>query len=234
MSAMRVLLADDHSLFKEGLRNLLNARGIEVAGSAGDGYEALELARQLHPDVILMDIQMPRCDGLEATRLIKTEMPDINIVMLTTAADDNSLFEAIKSGASGYLLKNLDADHFFELLSNVAQGEPAISPDLAQRILNEFAQRKASATHSGSNADGPERLTDRQLEVLQQVVGGNTYREIAATLSITERTVKYHMREILQKLHLQNKAQVIAYALRTGLVADKTDSPNLSTRSPLE
>ena len=119
---MKVLLADDHALFKEGLRNLLAARGVEVVGMARDGLEALEQARALRPDVVLMDIQMPRYNGLTATRLIKTELPHIKIVMLTTSASDDDLFEAIKSGAEGYLLKSLDAEHFFELLFGVAQG----------------------------------------------------------------------------------------------------------------
>lgn len=218
---MKILLADDHALFKEGLRNLLTARGIEVVGMANDGLEALAQSRALHPDVVLMDIQMPRCNGLEATRLIKTEMPQIKIVMLTASADDEDLFEAIKSGASGYLLKSLDAEKFFELLVGLAQGEAAISPDMATRILKEFAlpTQKAKGTADG-NTD-PDRLTARQVEVLQLVVQGLSYKEIASSLFITERTVKYHMQEILQKLHLQNRSQVIAYAVRTGLVSTK-------------
>jgi DNA-binding NarL/FixJ family response regulator len=221
MQPMRVLLVDDHPLFKEGLRNLLAARGIEVVGTARDGYEALDRARQLHPDVILMDIKMPRCDGLTATRLIKTEIPEVAIVMLTTSDDDDSLFEAIKSGASGYLLKSLDADRFFELLSGVAMGEPALSPELAARILGEFARPRNPSHPAAPAGDDPDHLTERQKEVLQYVVRGTSYREIATALSISERTIKYHMSEILQKLHLQNKSQVIAYALRTGLVTNK-------------
>jgi len=216
-SNMRVLLADDHALFKEGLRNLLGARGVQVVGSAKDGLEALEMARTTKPDVILMDIQMPRCDGLTATRLISTEMPQIRIIMLTTSADDESLFEAIKSGACGYLLKSLDSERFFELLFGIERGEAAIAPDLAARILREFAH-PTPKPDTAPSADDPDHLTERQTEVLRAVVSGETYREIAARLFITERTVKYHMREILQKLHLRNKSQVIAYALRTGLV----------------
>lgn len=213
---MRVLLADDHSLFKEGMTNLLRARGIEVVGSARDGFEALELARALRPDVILMDIGMPRCDGISATKLVHTELPKIHIVMLTTSAADDDLFEAIKSGASGYLLKSLDADTFFELLSSVMAGEPAMSPEMASRILREFARGGASVAAEAS-PEG-DTLTERQIEVLQKVVDGLIYKDIAAALFITERTVKYHMREILQKLHLRNKSQAIAYALRSGLV----------------
>ncbi len=222
MTAMKVLLADDHALFKEGLRNLLTAREIEVVGNASDGLEALEQARTLHPDVVLMDIQMPRCDGLKATRLIKAELPDIKIVMLTTSANNEDLFEAIKSGASGYLLKSLDAERFFELLSGVTQGEPAISPELAARILDEFA-RQGSQSKVHTTDDDPDRLTARQAEVLELVVQGKMYKEIASILVITERTVKYHMQEILQKLHLRNRAEVIAYAVREGLVAKKKE-----------
>ena len=220
---MRVLLADDHSLFKEGMTNLLRARGIEVVGSARDGFEALELARALKPDVILMDIGMPRCDGIAATKLVHTELPQIHIVMLTTSAADDDLFEAVKSGASGYLLKSLDADTFFALLSSVMAGEPALSPEMASRILREFARSPAVAAPSPDEAD---LLTERQIEVLQKVVDGLTYKDIALALFITERTVKYHMREILQKLHLRNKSQAIAYALRSGLVRQPGNETN--------
>lgn len=213
---MRVLLADDHSLFKEGLTNLLRARGIEVVGSARDGIEALELARALRPDVILMDISMPRCDGIAATKLIRTELPDIKIVMLTTSAADDDLFEAIKSGASGYLLKSLDAETFFGLLSGVMDGDAALSPELAARILREFS--RGAAVQAAQPGHEGEQLSERQIQVLQKVVEGLTYKAIADSLFITERTVKYHMREILQKLHLRNRSQAIAYALSSGLV----------------
>lgn len=216
---MNILLVDDHPLFLEGLGNLLTAHGLNVVGTASDGFEALAQARALHPDVVLMDIQMPRCNGLQATRLIKTDLPEVKIVMLTVSADDEDLFEAIKSGAAGYLLKSLKAEKFFELLAGVAQGEAPISPDLATKILREFSHPRASA--ETATVDAPERgLTARQIEVLQLVVQGCAYREIATELCITERTVKYHMKEILQTLHLHNRTQVVAYALRTGLVTD--------------
>lgn len=211
---MRVLLVDDHALFLEGLHNLLLARGIDVVGTAADGVEALEQARALRPDVILMDIQMPRCSGLEATRQIKAELPEVKIVMLTVSADDDDLFAAIKGGASGYLLKNLKADRFFDLLSGVARGEAPIAPELAARILSEFAHPGRPATPTPE----PEGLTERQIEVLALVVEGRSYREIADELFITERTVKYHMKEILQTLHLQNRTQAVAYALKNGLL----------------
>lgn len=213
---MRVLLADDHPLFLEGLRNVLAGRGVNVVGTANDGIQALEQTRALQPDVVLMDIRMPRCNGLDATRLIKAEMPDVKIVILTMSEEDEDLFDAIKSGASGYLPKSLTPEEFMELVIGVLEGEPAIPRRLAARIINEFAQPE-SRPREQSNADN-RSLTRRQIEVLQMVAQGYTYKEIAAALNITERTVEYHMGEILNRLHLQNRAQVIAYATRTGLI----------------
>ncbi len=215
---MRVLLADDHPLFLEGLRNVLAGRGVNVVGAANDGIQALEQTRALRPDVVLMDIRMPRCNGLDATRLIKSEMPDVKIIILTMSEEDEDLFEAIKSGASGYLPKSLTPEEFMELLIGVLEGEPAIPRRLAARIINEFAQPEARPREqAGAGADS-RSLTRRQIEVLQMVAQGYTYKEIAAALNITERTVEYHMGEILNRLHLQNRAQVIAYATRTGLI----------------
>lgn len=220
---MRVLLVDDHQLFLEGIRNLLVVQGIDVVGAAQDGLEALAQARRLQPDVILMDVQMPRCDGVEATRLIKQEMPSVQIVMLTMSADDQHLFEAIKAGASGYLLKSLNADEFFQMLSGLERGEAAMTRDLAARVLAEFAQQSRAATSpTPASRRQPEPLTERQIEVLQRIVQGQTNQEIGDALFITERTVKYHIREILQKLHLRNRAQMVAYALRSGIAKEET------------
>lgn len=218
---MKVLLVDDHPLFLEGLQNLLTARGIEVVGTAGDGLEALEKARVLRPDVILMDVQMPRCDGLAATRLIKAEFPEVKVVMLTVSEEDEDLFEAIKSGASGYLLKSLDAREFFELLSGLERGEAPLSPGLAGKILEEFA-RSAAGAGPASEAGKVAELTPRQMEILTLVAQGLTYKEVGEALCLSERTVKYHMGEILNRLHLENRAQVIAYAARMGLVKRET------------
>ncbi len=137
---MNVLLADDHRLLLEGLSNLLEAHNIQVAGMASDGLEAINMARSFHPDVILMDIRMPRCDGLCATRVIKAEMPETKIVILTTSTEDQNLFEAVKSGACGYLLKSMDAEELVEALDQVQQGIPPFSPGLATRLLSEFAR----------------------------------------------------------------------------------------------
>ncbi len=213
---MKILLVDDHPLFLEGLQNLLTAHGIEVVGTASDGLEALEKARALRPDVILMDVQMPRCDGLAATRLIKAEMPDVQIVMLTVSEEDEDLFEAVKSGASGYLLKSLDADEFFQLLSGLEQGEPPLSPGLAAKILEELA-RSAALAGPAAEAGKVAELTPGQMQVLTLVAQGMRYRQVGEALHLSERTVKYHMGEILKRLHLENRAQVIAYAARRGL-----------------
>lgn len=209
------MLVDDHALVRNGIASLLAARHIEVVGEANDGLEALEKTRQFKPDLILMDIKMPRCNGLEATRLIKAEMPQIKIIILTVSDDEEDLFEAIKSGAEGYLLKNLRAEKFFDLLSGVARGEAAISPLLATKILEEFARQ---ATRKTEPPPLKSELTERETDVLRLVATGASNKEIASTLYVTENTVKYHLRNIMEKLHLRNKAQVAAYAVSKGLV----------------
>jgi DNA-binding NarL/FixJ family response regulator len=212
---VKLLLADDHPLFLDGLRNLLDAHGFEVVGSARDGLEAVEKARDLCPDVILMDIHMPRLDGLAALRRIKAELPAVRIVMLTMSAEDVDLFEAIKDGACGYLLKTQETDEFFALLDDVARGEAALSPGLAARILEEFSRQPALPP--AVEKAPPASLSPREVEVLTLVAQGLTYKEAGAKLFVAERTVKYHMGEIVRRLHLRNRAQVIEYARRSGL-----------------
>ena len=225
---MSVLLADDHRLLLEGLSNLLEAHNIQVAGMANDGLEAIKLARSLHPDVILMDIRMPRCDGLRATRVIKAEMPEIKIVILTTSTEDQDLFEAIKSGACGYLLKSMDAEELVEALDQVQQGIPPFSPGLAARLLSEFARLAPlpSAAPPVARAPSPPPatppgplggLTARQREVLALVAEGLSYKEVGARLGLAPRTIKYHMSEIMAALHLEHRAQVLAYAGKIGM-----------------
>ena len=228
----RVLLVDDHRLFLEGLDNLLRSEGIQVVGTAHDGYEALTKARKLKPDVILMDIHMPDCDGVAATRLIKAEIPDIKIVILTMSEDEADLFEAVKSGASGYLLKSLDAEEFLGYLNDLQKGHSPFSPGLAEKILKAFSTQdtkptreavKQVSTDTLPQSACNDKLSPRQIQVLTLVAKGQTYREVAATLKISERTVKYHVGEILNCLHLENRAQVIAYAARMGLTRDEED-----------
>ncbi len=210
---MRVLLVDDHNLVRNGIASLLMAHNIEVVGEASDGLEALQKAQQIRPDTILMDINMPRLGGLEATRLIKTEMPNIKIIILTVSEDEENLFEAIKSGAEGYLLKDIKADEFLKLLNGVTRGEAAISPIMAAKIIDEFAQQPTDQIKESSKS----RLTDREKEVLRLVSSGDLNKEIALTLNITENTVKYHLRNIMDKLHLRNRAAIAAYAASKGI-----------------
>ena len=215
---MRVLLADDHALFRDGLRSLLEARGVEVVGEARNGREAIDQTRRLNPEVVLMDLHMPELDGLVATRLISAEQPDVKVVILTASEEDTHLFEAIKSGAQGYLFKNLAAEELFQLLEGVARGEPALTPALARKLLGEFA-RPAVASPTPHAVEGLAALTEREREVLDLLVQGITSnRELAERLVITENTVKYHFRNILDKLHVQNRAQVVAFAVRHGMI----------------
>lgn len=217
MPPIRVLLVDDHPLVRDGLACLLAEQDLQVVGEAGDGLEALRMAREVRPDLILMDVRMPRCDGLQATRLIKAEMPHVKIVMLTVCEDNHTIFEAIKSGASGYLLKSLRTADFFDLLGGITQGEAPLPRSLATRILEEFARQ----SQKGSTEDRPGHgLTEREQEVLQLVARGTRNKDIAEALSITENTVKHHLKHILEKLHLRNRSQVVAYALQTGLVTE--------------
>ena len=232
---LRILLVDDHPLFLEGIRNLLVSEGIEVVGMAHDGLAALAAARRTRPDVILMDIEMPRCDGVAATRLIKAEMPECKIVMLTMSDDEQDLFEAVKSGASGYLVKRLDAAEFFAYLTELQAGHPPFSPGMAEKILREFTRQAAPAGSrpvppAAGQADAPAAheqeagLSDRQMQILTLVAQGQPYRQVAETIGIAERTVKYHMAEILERLHLENRAQVIAYAARMGMTGRGGDT----------
>ncbi|MDY6877821.1 MAG: response regulator [Chloroflexota bacterium] len=210
LAGLRLLLVDDHPLFLEGLRRLLTARGFIVVGTACDGEAALEQTRALRPDVVLMDVNMPGGGGLKATRAIKAELPETKVVMLTVDEEDARLFEAVESGASGYLLKSLDANQFCSLLAGLLQDDAPLAPGLAARIMAEFSRQ-------GDRDRRPNmtELTPRQEEILSLVAQGLIYKEVAQRLHITEQTVKYHMSQILDKLHIENRAQAIAYYLRT-------------------
>lgn len=215
---MRVLLADDHPLFRDGLAALLRARGMTVVGEANNGVEALELARASKPELILMDVNMPQMDGLEATRRIKAELPETKIVILTVSDEDENLFQAIKFGAEGYLLKNLQSQAFFDLIDGIGRGEAPISRELATKILDEFSRRLKDDAKVANSED----LTDREKQVLELVAEGSTNRDIASRLNVTENTVKYHLKNILEKLHLRNRAQAVAYAMQAGLLKKST------------
>jgi DNA-binding NarL/FixJ family response regulator len=213
---VRILIADDHALFRDGLRSLLIAQGHDVVGEAKNGRDAVALARELTPDLVLMDLQMPEVDGIEATRLISAAMPDMKVVILTASEEESKLFDAIKSGAQGYLLKNLEADEFFEMLDRAHRGEPAMTAALAKKLLQEFAKPAEAATAAAPEQDA---LTAREREVLELMVEGITSnRRLAKRLNLSENTVKFHVRNILDKLRLHNRAEVVGYALRHGMV----------------
>lgn len=212
---MNILIADDHALFRDSLRSLLEAHGLTVVGEARNGREAVDLAHRLKPDIVLMDLSMPELDGLAATRLISADLPEVKVVVLTASDEDSKLFEAIKSGAQGYLLKNLESEEFFGLLDAISRGEPGLTPVLARKLLQEFARPAAPSKESHD----PDALTDREREVLELLVQGITSnRKLARQLGVSENTVKFHVRNILDKLHLHNRAQVVSYAIRHKIV----------------
>jgi two-component system NarL family response regulator len=204
-AGLRVLLADDHALFLEGLRTLLTLRGMQVVGLAFNGEEAVTQAQALLPDLVLMDINMPRCDGITATRRIKEALPATQIVILTMASDDEALFTALKAGASGYLLKGLDSDEFYRLLHELVQGEIPLAPGMARRILQTFVPP--------SEAGLPE-LTLQQNSVLELLAQGMTYKEIGQRLKLSERTVRYHVEQILIRLRVDSRRAAVDYYTR--------------------
>jgi DNA-binding NarL/FixJ family response regulator len=191
---------------------------MDVVGQAADGIEAIELTRRLRPDLVLMDVRMAPCNGLEATRVIKTELPDVKVIIVTVSEDDHDLFEAVKSGAEGYLLKGMSEEELSATLEKISAGEPALSPGLAARILDEFARMAREGTGKSSGPEGG--LTDRERDVLRLVADGATNREIGSQLFISENTVSFHMKNILAKLHLKNRAHAAAFAIRAGLADD--------------
>jgi signal transduction histidine kinase/DNA-binding NarL/FixJ family response regulator len=211
--ALRILLVDDSPLFLDGLRNLLLARGFIVVGEAQDGLEAQEQARLLQPDLVVMDIHMPNCGGLEATRAIKAEQPGIIIVMLTVSEDDETLMEALRAGAAGYLLKSLEADDFCRLLAGVARGETPLTPGMSTRLLANLTRPPKDGTKVETRSTDNE-LSPRQWTILELVATGMQYKEVADTLHLSEASIKYHMNQILGRLHLENRQQAISYAIR--------------------
>jgi len=222
MSYARILLADDHELFREGLAGLINGQlDMEVVGQAGDGLEALSLARSLQPDLVVMDIRMPLCDGLEGTRLIRAELPQVPILMLTIYDEEEKLFEAIKAGANGYVLKETSSANFLRGVRRALGGEATLPPKLATRLLEEFARLANQPPPLPADKNTPD-LTRRERQVLDLIATGATDKEIAGQLSISLHTVKSHVCNILSKLHAVNRRHAARLAAQQGLLRNKT------------
>jgi DNA-binding NarL/FixJ family response regulator len=217
--ARRVLLVDDHVLFREGLAGILASQpDLQIVGEANDGIEALIKARELKPDLILMDIQMPGMDGLQATRLIKDELPQVKVVMLTVQGDDEKLFEAIKNGAEGYLLKDIHSRQMLSMLRSALQGEAALSPEMAGRVLAEFRRLSQSMPYGTEGESEVDCLTAREQEVLGLIAEGAHDKDIAEELHISLNTVKSHVRNILSKLQVSSRRQAARLAKNKGLL----------------
>jgi len=207
---IRILIVDDHELVRQGLVALLSVKpGVEVVGQAGDGVEAIDLANSLKPDIILMDLLMPRKNGIEATREIKTDNPDARILIITSFAEDENVYQAIKSGALGYLLKDSSPGELMQAIHDVCEGRMSLHPNIALKLIEELNRPIESPA-----TDEP--LTEREVEVLKLVAKGRSNQEIAEKLVVSERTVGAHVSNILSKLHLANRTQAALYALRKG------------------
>jgi two-component system, NarL family, response regulator LiaR len=211
--ALRVLIVDDHTIVRKGIRALLTEiAGIEVVGEAADGQEAVAQANRLHPDVILMDLAMPKMDGIEATRQIKASQPESRILVMTSFATDDKVFPAIKAGALGYLLKESAPEDLVQAIHQIHRGEPSLHPTIARKVLDEI-------TDPSDRPPTPDPLTKREAEVLLLVAQGLSNQDIARKLHISDPTVRSHVSNIMSKLHLATRIQAALYALREGLVS---------------
>jgi len=217
---LRVLIVDDHALFRRGLQMVLRQEeDIDVVGEAGDGHEAVDKAQELMPDVVLMDVRMPGQSGIKATEQIKDLLPHAKILMLTISDEEADLYDAIKAGASGYLLKEISIDEVADAVRSVSSGQSRISPSMASKLLTEFAAMSKRADER-QQLPAP-RLTEREMEVLKLVAQGMNNRDIAKELFISENTVKNHIRNILEKLHLHSRMEAVVYAVREKLLEIK-------------
>jgi two-component system nitrate/nitrite response regulator NarL len=214
-----LLLVDDHLLFREGLRGIIEHwEDFEIVGEASNGKEALEAVRKTLPDLVLMDITMPEMDGLEATRRIMREFPSTHVVMLTVSEEQEDLFDAIKVGAQGYVLKDMPSRRLHDMLRGIVRGESALSGTVATKILAEFSEKINPKVRAGTVDLDP--LSDREDEVLGLLAEGLSNREIAERLVLSENTIKKHVRNILEKLHVNNRVQAAMYAKREGIIRE--------------
>ena len=217
VAPIRVLVADDHALFRRGLRTMLELHGdIEVVGEAGDGLEAVAMTEELVPDVVLLDVRMPRSTGIEACQAIRDRVPAARIVILTMSEEESDLFEAVRAGANGYVLKDVDGEQVAEGVRAVYSGDSLITPSMASKRLAEFALMRRR--DNGDPEAGLPKLTDREVEVLGLVARGMANREIGRQLFISENTVKNHIRNILDKLGLHSRSEAVLYAVRENLI----------------
>jgi DNA-binding NarL/FixJ family response regulator len=215
MKKIRVMLADDHTILREGIKGLLEkAEDIEVVGEAGDGSEAVAKAQQLSPDVVLMDITMPGMNGLEATRQIKVLKPDIKVLILTMHESNQYISQFLRSGASGYVLKDTAASELAGAIRAVDAGNAFLYPSIARKLLDGYLQRP----EDGGDSEGDDGLTEREREVLKMVAEGRTNKEIADTLSLSIRTVQAHRANLMGKLHMHDRTELVRYAIRKGLI----------------
>ena len=215
---MRVLIADDHALFRDGITSLLEAAGFDVIGQVGDGQAAIDEVMKLKPDLALIDILMPVCNGLESLRQIKSKSPETHIVILTVSDEDADLFTAIEAGADGYLLKSLGSDEFIASLRALEQGEMSITRKTATRLIEGMVR------NPDNGHDKETLITERELELLCLVAEGRTNKGIAHELSISENTVKYHLKKIMQKLGAQNRTEAVSSAISIGLIEPPADT----------
>lgn len=219
---LKIMLVDDHPLFRAGLKHLLDIQDdMKVVGEVEDGAQAVEEAQRLKPDVVLMDIKMPGVGGIEATRRLKQAMADVKIVVLTVSDEDHHLFEALKGGAAGYLLKSIKPEKLLDSLRGIMQGEQPFSPSIADQIIKEFSSEMQRA--SKTPAEARVSLTPREQRILTMVSNGYTNKQISEELFVAESTVKNHLHNILSKLHLQNRVQAAVYAMREGLISKPED-----------
>ncbi len=214
MDKISVLIVDDHAVVRQGLRTFLDLQDdIDVVGEASNGAEAVEQVRRLLPDVVLMDLEMPEMDGIEATRQVRALSPRTQVIVLTSFSDNERVFPSIKAGAIGYLLKDVSPDDLVRAVQAANRGETQLHPEVARKLINEYSNRDEKRAPAG--------LTERELDVLRQIARGGSNRDIAAELVISEKTVKTHVSNILSKLHLADRTQAAIYALREGLVPEE-------------
>jgi len=214
MMLIKILIVDDHSVVRQGLRMFLNLEpGFEIVGEAANGSEALQKVAELRPNVVLMDLLMPVMGGIQATETLKRDFPDVEVIALTSVLEDSAVVNAVRAGAIGYLLKDTEADELIRSIKAAADGQVQLSPKVAERLMREIRA-----------PESPEKLTERETEVLRLLAAGKANKEIAASLTIGETTVKTHVSNILMKLGVPSRTQAALYAVRIGLVPGGPDS----------